>query len=58
MPPKQPLLTNDLLRAEFGRLILKLSQILEQSPNCRTNLEVASYIVIAMYMNDQFAIRI
>ena len=40
MHQKQQLLTNDILRAEFGRLILKISHILEQSPNCRTNLEM------------------
>ena len=39
VPQKQPLLTNDILRAEFGRLILELSEILEKSPNCKTNLK-------------------
>ena len=52
MPPKQPLLTNDLLRAEFGRLILKISQILEQSPECETNLEGCKQLCAYLKASD------
>ena len=48
MPPKQSLLTNGLLIADFGRLILKLSQILEQSPNCKTNLELCKKFCVLL----------
>ena len=48
MPPKQPLLTDDILRTEFGRLILKLSHILEQSPNCKTNLELCKKFCVLL----------
>ena len=48
MPQKQPLLTNDLLIADFGHLILKLSQILEQSPNCKTNLELCKKFCVLL----------
>ena len=52
MPQKQPLLTNDLLRAEFGRLILKLSHILELSPNCKTNLEMCKQLCACLKASD------
>ena len=52
MLQKQPLLTNDILRAEFGRLILKLSQILQQSPNCKSNLEVCKQFCAYLKASD------
>ena len=38
VPQKQPLLTNDVLRAEFGRLILEICYILGESPDWQSKL--------------------
>ena len=52
VPQKQTLLTNDILRAEFGRLILELTQILEKSPNCKNNLKMCKQLCAYLKASD------
>ena len=52
LPQKQPLLTNDQLRAEFGRLILTICRILEKSPSRNKNLETCKQLCAYLKASD------
>lgn len=51
-PQKQPLLTIDYLRAQFGRLVLTICRILENSPNRNNNLEICKQYCAYLKTSD------
>ena len=52
VPQKQPFLTIDYLRAQFGRLILAICGILENSPNRNNNLEICKQLCAYLKASD------
>ena len=51
-PEKHPLLINDRLRAEFGRLIMTICRILNKSPDWKDNLESCQDLCIFQKASD------
>ena len=51
-PQKHPLLTNDQLRTEFGRLIMTICCILNKSPDWQNNLESCKDLCIFLKTSD------
>ena len=52
MPQRQPLLTNNQLRAEFSHLLMRIRCILSQSPNFKNDLERCKEICIYLKASD------
>jgi len=53
---KQPLLNNDLLRAEFSRLIMAIRRILSECPNWEKNLEACKELCVYLKASDNASV--
>ena len=56
MSPSQSLLNNDLLRAEFGRLIMTIRRILSRCPNWEENLEACKELCAYVKASDNTSV--
>jgi len=56
LSPSQSLLNNDLLRAEFGRLIMTIRRILSRCPNWEENLEACKELCVYLKASDNASV--